>query len=307
MPAYPRHHIVAADEVGLYHCIARCVRRAFLCGDDPLTGKNHDHRKGWIRVRLQELASVFAIEVCGYAVMSNHLHVILRLRPDLGQDWTDEEVALRWRILYPPRDEATGRQIEPQQHDLDMITSDPARVAELRGRLASLSWFMRCLNEPIARAANHEDNCSGRFWEGRFRSVALLDEAAVLACSIYVDLNPIRAGVAVTPEESEYTSAFDRIRSLQAALPDSARDGRSPLDDRAPGSSIEHIWPPDTERSDAWLCELTLNDSAGEQPDATQSSETVAICAVGEDPSVAEARPRRPRPEVRARASDRGY
>ena len=62
MPAYPRHHIVADDEVGIYHCIARCVRRAFLCGDDPLTGKNHDHRKQWIRQRLQELASVFAID-----------------------------------------------------------------------------------------------------------------------------------------------------------------------------------------------------------------------------------------------------
>jgi hypothetical protein len=307
MPAYPRHEIVAAHEVGLYHCIARCVRRAFLCGDDPLTGKNHDHRKQWIRVRLQGLASVFAIEVCGYAVMSNHLHVILRLRPDLGQEWTDEEVALRWRLLYPPRDEATGRQVGPQQHDLDMITSDAARVAELRVRLASLSWFMRCLNEPIARAANHEDNCSGRFWEGRFRSVALLDEAAVLACSVYVDLNPIRAGAAVTPEESEYTSAFDRIRSFQAALSDSAPDGESPLNEPALGVSIEHISPPDKERPDAWLCELTLNERAIEQPDATRSSEKVAICAVGEDPGEAEARPRRSRPKVRARASDRGY
>ena len=217
MPAYPRHEIVADDGVGLYHCIVRCVRRAFLCGDDPASGKNHDHRKEWIRLRLQELAAVFGIDVCGYAVMSNHFHVVLRVRPDLAQDWSDEEVALRWRLLYPPRDEATGLQAEPEQHDLNMITSDPERVAELRHRLASLSWFMRCLNEPIARAANREDNCSGRFWQGRFRSVALLDEAAVLACSVYVDLNPIRAGVAGTPEESEFTSAFDRIRSLPAS------------------------------------------------------------------------------------------
>ena len=99
--------------------------------------------------------------------MSNHLHVVLRVRPDLAREWTDDEVALRWRLLFPPRDEATGRQVEPEPHDLSMITSDPERVAELRGRLASLSWFMRCLNEPIARASNLEDQCSGRFWKGR--------------------------------------------------------------------------------------------------------------------------------------------
>ena len=205
MPAYPRHEIVADDRVGLYHCIVRCVRRAFLCGDDPVSGKNHDHRKEWIRLRLQELAAVFGIDVCGYAVMSNHFHVVLRVRPDLAQGWSDEEVALRWRLLYRPRDETTGLQTEPGQQDLNIIMSGPARVVQLRDRLASLSWFMRCLNEPIARAANREDNCSGRFWQGRFRSVVLLDEAAVLACSVYVDLNPIRAGVAGTPEESEFT------------------------------------------------------------------------------------------------------
>src|ERR1700733_3990498 len=94
MPAYPRREIVAGDEVGVYHCIARCVRRAFLCGVDPLTGNDFEHRKGWIRVRLEKLASVFAIDICGYAVMSNHLHLVLRCRPDLVADWSAEEVAL---------------------------------------------------------------------------------------------------------------------------------------------------------------------------------------------------------------------
>ena len=126
MPAYPRHEIVADDHVGVYHCITRCVRRAFLCGIDLVSGKNHDHRKQWIRERLQTLASVFGIEVCGYAVMSNHLHAVLRVRPDLAQAWTDDEVALRWRRLFPVRDQTTGQPTEPEEHDLDMITSDPA-------------------------------------------------------------------------------------------------------------------------------------------------------------------------------------
>ena len=167
MPAHPRHEIVDHDQIGVYHCVVRCVRRAFLCGVDFASGRNLDHRKAWIRERLQQLASIFGIEVCGYAVMSNHLHVVARIRPDLVQSWTDEEVALRWRRLFPTRDEATGQPTEPQDHDLAMITSNPPRVAEIRDRLSSLSWFMRALNEPIARRANREDQCTGRFLKDR--------------------------------------------------------------------------------------------------------------------------------------------
>ena len=307
MPAYARHEIVADDCVGVYHCIVRCVRRAFLCGEDPVSGNNYDHRKEWIRLRLQQLAAVFGIDICGYAVMSNHFHVVLRVRPDLAQGWSDEEVALRWRLLYPPRDEATGRHTEPEQVDLEIITSNPEWVAELRHRLASLSWFMRCLNEPIARASNREDNCSGRFWQGRFRSVALLDEAAVLACSVYVDLNPIRAGVAETPEESEFTSAFDRIRSLQARLSNSAPGSTPSLEEPSLQDSIEPITPAEAARPDAWLCELTLNESASKLPDAARLPEQVATRVFAANDGEAEASPSSARPKHAARASDRGY
>jgi REP element-mobilizing transposase RayT len=307
MPAYPRHEIVAGDEMGIYHCIARCVRRAFLCGIDPVTGKNDDHRKEWIRARLQQLASFFAIEVCGYAVLSNHFHVVLRVRPDLAQGWSDDEVAIRWRLLFPPRDEATGRQVEPGEHDLNMITSDPQRVVELRRRPASLSWFMRSLNEPIARAANREEKCSGRFWEGRFRSVALLDESAVLACSVYVDLNPIRAGIAETPEESEFTSAYDRIRSLQANRSGSATA-------RAPSAqAIETPASPEQNSTDepclpdAWLCEMTIDERASALSAARRLTEqnvgrVDADCQAGES-----MRERQPALKALARASNRRY
>jgi hypothetical protein len=153
MPACARSKIVIEDQVGVYHCIARCVRRAFLCGTDPYTGQDFSHRKEWIVDRMRELAGLFAIEVCDYSVMSNHLHLVLRIRPDLAAQWSDDDIALRWCRVLAPRDQATGDPVEPGEHDLAMITADSEKLAERRKRLASLSWFMRCLfshDEPDA-------------------------------------------------------------------------------------------------------------------------------------------------------------
>ena len=213
MARIPRKELIDQTEVGLYHCVQRAVRRAWLCGQDPLTGKNFDHRKVWIRKRLEFLAGQFAIDICSLAIMSNHLHLVVRNRPDLAGQWTDQEVARRWWNLFPRRKNEDDSPAEPEPHELDMLMADPAALQERRQRLSSLSWFMRCLAEPIARQANREDGCTGRFWEGRYKCQRLLDDAAVLACSVYVDLNPIRAGMAETPETSEFTSAYERIQA----------------------------------------------------------------------------------------------
>ncbi len=129
---------------------------------------------------------------------------------------SDEEVASRWLTLYPKRRTKDGKAKIPNALEIAEITSDKPRLKILRERLGSISWFMKSLNEYIAKIANKEDGCKGRFWEGRFKSQKVQDEAGLLACSIYVDLNPIRAKIAQTPEASEYTSAFERIKSLQA-------------------------------------------------------------------------------------------
>ncbi|RUL74572.1 hypothetical protein [Dyella choica] len=147
--------------------------------------------------------------------MSNHVHVVLHVDPQAVKDWSDGEVAERWVRLFPVRIEDS---IDERlcQEKAQRLQGDPERMAELRHRLGDLSWFMRCLNEPIARQANREDGCTGRFWEGRFKCQALLDESAVLACMAYVDLNPIRAGMVVDLAASEHTSIHHRLQRAEA-------------------------------------------------------------------------------------------
>ena len=96
MPRIPRKFLFDPAEVGIYHCINRCVRRAFLCGTDELTGKCFDHRKVWIQERMAFLAGNFAVDVLGFSILSNHIHVVVRNRPDIVAGWSDEEVARRW-------------------------------------------------------------------------------------------------------------------------------------------------------------------------------------------------------------------
>ncbi len=216
MPRIPRSLLFDATEPGIYHCVNRCVRRAFLCGVDRFTGKNFDHRKEWIQGRLEYLAGQMGLDVLGFAVMSNHLHVVLRNRPDVVEQWPDDEVARRWWNLFPSRRNDDDTPAEPAASDLAMITGNADRLAEVRRRLSSLSWFMRCLAEPIARRANGEDACTGRFWEGRFKAQPVLDEPALAACLAYVDLNPVRARIAATPEESRFTSVYERVQALSA-------------------------------------------------------------------------------------------
>lgn len=163
------------------------------------------------------LSRVFAIDVCAFAIMGNHYHLVLRIDSKRAQGLSVREVVMRWRRLY--RGDMAARRFLEGELLGDAEQQRVCAMAETwRSRLACLSWYMRALNEYIARRANAEDECKGRFWEGRFKSQALLDDQALLACMAYVDLNPIRAGMASTPENSAYTSIAQRIRDFQARL-----------------------------------------------------------------------------------------
>jgi REP element-mobilizing transposase RayT len=222
---YPRAYTVDAQAPGFYHCVSRCVRRAWLCGEDPVSGRNFDHRRDWVEARLIDLAESFAVGLYAWAVMGNHTHVVLRIDPGQVWSWSAVQVAQRWarlaRTLGPEPDERVEARIQA-------LLEQPKRLAEVRLRLGSLSWFMRYLNECIARQANAEDGCGGRFWEGRFRCQALLDDQAVLACMTYVDLNPIRAGLAEDLGSSDFTTIQRRLRQLERD-PDVADTALEPM------------------------------------------------------------------------------
>ncbi len=270
----------ACGEVAIVHCVQRCVRRAFLAGVDAVTGKDYGFRREWIRRRLEALASVFGCDVLTYAIMSNHLHVILRARPDVVARWSDQEVALRWLKVFPGRrmDEHLG---QPTETDVESLSRDKERLSELRRRLSDISWFMRALAEPIARMANRQDEVTGRFWEGRFKAQRITDEAGLLACAMYVDLNPIRAAMAESLEEARHTSAYDRIEGARGKQIEAAAFALKPLPTAEAAQTLKRSTPDQPKRRkaarrrrptgrkirrDSWLAPLTLSsrDSAAE-------------------------------------------
>jgi REP element-mobilizing transposase RayT len=204
----PRRQLVDLSVTRHYHCISRCVRQASLCGD------GREHRKAWIECRLELLANNFSVTVCSFAILDNHLHVLCRLDPEVAEGWSDEEVVRRWIALYP-KSRLDMNDPAAVQAWIERQCQDAARVAEYRKRLQDLGWFMKALKEPLARLANKEDNCTGTYWEARYKSIAVLDEQALVVTCTYIDLNPVAAGIAKTPESSEHTSIKQRVDNVR--------------------------------------------------------------------------------------------
>jgi REP element-mobilizing transposase RayT len=199
-----RSQIVDVQTTRYYHCISKVVRGAFLMG------VGYEHRKRWVEQRLEHLANNYAVSVAGFAIMDNHLHVLVRLDPEIARSWSDEEVLRRWANIYPPNNmDISNKSLLDSWIKANL--ANEKLVADYRERLQTLGWFMKSLKEPLARMANHEDKCDGAFWQGRYKSIAVIDDEALLATCLYIDLNPLAAGIAATPETSKNTSFRQRI------------------------------------------------------------------------------------------------
>lgn len=212
-----RKSLISLEISTYYHICVRTVRQSFLCGVDHHTGRNFDHRKQWLEDELLRLSDIFAIDITAYAILSNHYHIILHVDRERANHWDAKEIIERWHRLFKGSKQSQAYLNGESMSGAERSMLD-SEVAEWQDRLSSISWFMRVINEKIARLANAEDGCKGRFWDGRFRCQALLDEKALLACMAYVDLNPIRAGIADTPEKSPHASIKRRIEAFQKSV-----------------------------------------------------------------------------------------
>ena len=252
-----RHTSIDPLQIQIIHVWNRCVRKAFLCGVDPETGQDFEHRRKWARERLEHLAAIFAVDCLTFSIMHNHTHQILRSRPDIVEAWDDREVATRWLRITPKRDRL-GNPMEPTEPEINTLINDPILLGTIRVRLSDVSWWMRYFSHHIACQSNKEDDVRGHFWEARFGSELLESQASILTCMIYVDLNPVRADLASTPEESDYTGAKDRIDDLRIHVGTTA--GQPTLTLNSSQHSF-HDWERLDSELSGWMCPIEVDEA----------------------------------------------
>jgi hypothetical protein len=164
-----RQRLISLQETTYYHCISRCVRRAWLCGKDPYNGKSFEHRRQWVLDRFRALSAIFSIEICAYAILSNHYHLVLHVSVDQVSEWSDVEVVQRWMRLYKGHhlvDRYLAR--EPLSAAEREVVSELIEI--WRNRLFDISWFMRCLNEHLANVPIRKINAEGASGKGASRA-----------------------------------------------------------------------------------------------------------------------------------------
>jgi putative transposase len=157
----PRKQLISIEDTPYYHIVSRCVRSAFLCGKDKYSSKSYEHRRGLIVDRAKFLASVFHVDICSYAIMSNHYHLVLKVNDT--KDWSIHQVLMNWSSLCS-LPYLCQKFLDKQDMEKAEMREVLSIVKEYRNRLMSISWFMKLLNQDIAFKANAEDGCKGHFF-----------------------------------------------------------------------------------------------------------------------------------------------
>lgn len=210
--ATPRRCIIDLTVPGIYMLTSRCVRASYLCGGQ------WEHRREWLEYLIRHLASIMAIDVLSYSILHNHFHVVVQIRPDIVKRWRPREIALRYLMLCPSKRISRPRGADPSEPvseaEIDLLLGDKVEMKLARKRLSCPSFYMGKVKYPVSCRANAEDGASGTFWEKRFDSRRMLTQRAVLQGCVYVDLNPVRAGLALRIEDSDRTSIYYRVQQF---------------------------------------------------------------------------------------------
>ncbi len=231
-----RGELIDPKEVTIVHTVAKTARNLFLLGEDFATRTQNSHRKDWIMDILEFQSSLMAIDLLDFSLLCNHIHQVLRSRPDAVKQWDNYEVARRWMNLCPTSkkklqvgDRVERVAIPPRETQIQALANNPRRIGEIRERLSSISWWMRLLCQKVAQRANFEDGGSkGPFWKGRFHSTLIQENSHLLGCCLYVDLNAVKAGLAQCIQDYDYTSAkirLEKIKATQQATQDQQGSG----------------------------------------------------------------------------------
>lgn len=225
MARSPRSSRISPDEVTIAHVWSQTVQQMFLLGKDSLSGEDYSHRKDWVIDIMAHQSMFMAIDILRFAVMENHVHFLLRTRPDIVRGWSDQEVAWNYLLLCPKkkrRKKVDGKwqyeTEEPSQKDIDAIVNDQKELKKIRRKLSSLSFWMQLLKQKVARRANSEVQrdgvCKGAFWKGRFEMTVINTREHLLTCSVYIDLNPFRAKMTDSLEGYSYTSIYMQLMGV---------------------------------------------------------------------------------------------
>ncbi len=245
--AFPlRSQQIDLHRYSTYHVISRCNRKVPLLGE---CAASRSQRKGVLLAQLERLARFTAVGVAGFAVMDNHLHLLLKVDADGAHRWSDREVAERWLALHPPRNNRYQR-LEIEEEHIAVLCADRTKLEACREKLTSISQFMKELKQETTQRLNKLDETVGSIWAGRFKCKAVKDEAQLLTTMAYIDLNPFAANVCKTPEAADHTTLTARLHG-QADKPQDNQTATQP--NRSPHNKAKTIPNPSIERHGWWL------------------------------------------------------
>jgi hypothetical protein len=213
VPGSRRRDIIREGEIATYHVWSRFAQQRHFFGIDPQTGVNHEEIAEKFIQLIEYQCRYFAVDLANYQVVSNHFHLIARTRPDLVELLSDEEVAWRWKMAWANYDLRRGIWDRlPSDAEIREVLQQPKKLALARQALSSLSWFVSRIKEPIAREINRKLDTTGHCWGERFGSRELLDDAAIMACSQYIDLNRLKAGLDPSLDQTRFGAIQERIQ-----------------------------------------------------------------------------------------------
>ena len=210
----PRSEVLDPHQVEAVHLYNRTIDGLFLMGQNPETGEDFSYRHGWIIDKMNQLFAHMCVELLTYGILSNHYHINVRTRPDIVAGLSDREVAERWLNTLSKKRDKDGKFKGPTEKAIERLMADAEKLEKCRTELSSCSHLMKQLNQYIAQRANREDERRGSFWAGRYGSTRLVDDAALLSCTVYIDLNRIRAGLDQPFEQHDSTALGHRIRDF---------------------------------------------------------------------------------------------